>query len=304
MQSTPSPWGQQFVPDAEAPAGATTRETDTMIDLDNLKHHLLAGTRIDPDCIPESGPVILPKDMTLADLEPYMSAPARHRGVYRTEWPSEFIRYAVENANQEDYPQCFMESCGTAAPRATLLFDFGTHDTPQWREHRAELAICESEAFAALIDLIGRNLTQEDLLRFIDDWSGNCDFERPDGSLVNPAVARTEFADLSVDQIKNLRSKQADFARERSAVERISMGSGLPNRLHFTCEPWTGLGTKRVTVRIAAADNAGALALRMSLIGWPIVRQELICELVELLSGAPVTVRRGTFEPGLRPVSA
>lgn len=274
-----------------------------MIDLDNLKKHLLAGTRMDPECIPEEGPVILPKEMTLADLEPYLSKPYRHRGTYTTAWPAEFLAYAADNASPEHDPHCFVDD-SSAPPRAVIIFDFGNHDTPMWREHRAVLQIGESEAFRALGSMLGRNLTQDDLTTFIDDWAAGCNFERPDGTIVAPAVARTEFADLTVEQVKSLRSKQADFNRERSAVERMSMGSGLPNRLHFTCEPWQGLSPARLTVRISAADSAGALALRLNLIGWPGVRRALIDELVDTLSGAAVTIRRGLFNSGVRPAGA
>lgn len=267
-----------------------------MFDLKDLKAHLIAGTRIDPACIADEGPVILPEGMRLEDVEPFLSAPHRHRGNYRTKWPTEFLAYAAANADERFAPHCFVDDTSdTAPPRAVALFDFGCDSTPMWREHRAMLEVGESDAFAALRALTGRNLTQEDMLAFIDDWSTNCDFERPDGTTINPAVARTEFADLTVEAVKNLRSKQADFTRERSAVERMSMGSGLPNRLHFTCTPWNGLGTQRVAVRIAAADSAGALALRLNLIGWPTVRRALVDELIEMLAAAPLTVRRGTF---------
>jgi len=273
-----------------------------MLDLTDLKRHLIAGTRIDPDCVPESGPVILPDGMTLADTEPFQQQPSRHRGRYTTQWPGEFLAYVADNANGEENPHCFVDDDSRSAPpTAIVMFDFGDPMVPRWREHQAKLAVGESDAFAALRGLVDRNLAQEHLLEFIDDWAGNCDFQRPDGTAINPAVARTEFADLTVEAVKNLRSKQADFARERSAVERMSMGSGLPNRLHFTCEPWKGLGAKRITARIAAADTGGALALRLNLIGWPIVRQELVDALVEMLSAAPITVRRGGFDPGLRP---
>jgi uncharacterized protein YfdQ (DUF2303 family) len=240
-----------------------------MIDLDQLKHHLLAGTRIDPECIPENGPVILPKDMTLADLEPYMGAPYRYRGRFTTGLPEEFVAYITANADPLFTPHCFVGDSGLSEPTAEAIFDFGSPDQPLWREHRAVL-----------------------------------DIERSDGTIVNPAVARTEFADLTVEQVKNLRSKQADFARERSAVERMSMGSGLPNRLHFTCTPWRGLGSARLTLRISAADSAGALALRLNLIGWPAVRTALVEELIEKLLQTPITVRRGRFTAGLRPASA
>lgn len=273
-----------------------------MLDLTDLKRHLLAGTRIDPDCIPEGGPVILPDGMTLADTEPFQHTPSRHRGRYVTLWPSEFLAYIVANAAADDNPHCFVDDDrGAAPPSALAIFDFGTEVMPMWRDHTARLDIGPSDAFSALVGLADRNLTQEDLLRFIDDWAPNCDFERPDGTAINPAVARTEFADLTVEAVKNLRSKQADFARERSAVERMSMGSGLPNRLHYTCAPWNGLGSRRITARIAAADNGGALALRLNLVGWPMVRRSLVDELVEMLGAAPVTVRRGTFDLGLRP---
>ena len=274
-----------------------------MIDIDQLKKHLLAGTRMDPECIPEDGPVLLPKDFTLADLEPYAKAPTRHRGTFRTTWPDEFIAYAEANAEPAESPHCFL-SDATNPPTAEILFDFGDHTAPLWREHRALLTVQESDAFMAFQALAGRNLTQDDITSYIDDWANNLSFERPDGALVAPAVARTEFADLTVEQVKQLRSKQQDFSRERSAVERMSMGTGLPNRLHLTCEPWQGLGVKRLTARISAADSAGALALKLTLIGWPTIRRELIDELGERLSSVPVTVRRGTFLPGLRPASA
>jgi uncharacterized protein YfdQ (DUF2303 family) len=284
-----------------------------MIDIDKLRAALLAGTRMDSDCVPEDGPVLLPAGMTLATLEPFMERPARTRGTYTTNRIEDFTAYCEKVIASGHAPHgagnahLFVDE-NAATPVAKMVFDFGSVVAPMWREDRAVLVVEPSPEYAELSALMDAGAVRQDaFVDFVDDWASQCTFLRPDGKPIDAAIAKTEFADLTVDAVRSMRSKVTDFQREKSAVEKLSMGKGLPNRLLFACRPWKCVSGRQVTVRLSAFESGGTLALKLTHVGAVALREALVDELTARLDEAfsgTATVVRGTFDPGLRPISA
>ena len=272
-----------------------------MIDFAQLRSILLAGSDVFG-----SDTALIPKDMALQSLEPFQSAPNFFKGTFSTGYLSDFIAYLQHyivadsacgdpHAFSAEDPHAFIDDTGPT-PVVHAVIDHGLPGEPLWRHHTATLAIAHTEAFAALNTLLGKTVAQRALLDFIDDYGDLCVFHRPDGATVAAEVARGEFANLTAEKVRQINSQRGDFKRELSEVERLSLGTGLPNRLTLTAAPWRDFTTQNVRVRISAADSGSGLGLDLRLIGWDAIQDALIAELVAALEAIEgLTVRRGVF---------
>jgi uncharacterized protein YfdQ (DUF2303 family) len=277
---------------------------DAMTDISALRAALIAGVAITDmasDLLPA---VLVPKDMAVQDLEHLLAAPVRQRALFQTTDLDDFLTYCA-NAVGDD-----TDADGHAAGnphifytlkdpiRAFAILDFGSPEAPAWGQHRAEWNPQESPALIALISLLGRALPQDTLTDYIDDWSEFLGFERADGTAVSVQAARGAIADMTAETINSLRSQRGDFIRERSSMEKITVAPTVPPRMVVTCAPWAGFGTHQLRVRISAADGAGTLALRLTLIGWPLHEIDMVEELRARLEAitAPITVLSGSAD--------
>lgn len=273
----------------------TTKLERTFTDIGELRAALLAGTPVSEgieDAIPA---VLLPSNMVVADLEHLLPAPTRVRRSYNTNSLDDFLTYCAEAAGLDDYgtsnPHIFYTL--DEPPTARAILDFGSASHPAWSQHNAHWTPRQTPAFTALRNLFNKTLDQDTLTNYIDDWSDYLSFETADGAPIKLAAARGAFTDLNADAIKTMRSKVGDFNRERSALERVSMAPTVPARIILTCSPWDGFSAHALRVRVAA--DGSNLALRLSLIGWPTVQDDLCIELRERLEAieAPITVLSG-----------
>jgi uncharacterized protein YfdQ (DUF2303 family) len=276
---------------------------DTMTDIAALRAALLAGAHPialerDLDAIPAA---LVPKDMTVESLEHLLPQPARKRATFQTNSLDDFLTYCANNVPDEVGED--NRATGNAhifyndtPPRAEAILDFGSPEAPAWSEHRAVWTPRESPALQALRALLGKALSQDTLTDYIDDWADYLSFERADGTAVIVAAARAAIADMTAETVKAMRSKIGDFERERSALEKLSVGPYIPARMVLTCAPWTGFSTHQLQVRLAAAEGAGTLALRLAIIGWPLHQETLLEELRDRLEArpTPITVLSGT----------
>jgi len=274
---------------------------EAMTDIAALRAALVAGIGISAG--DHAAPAALvPKDMAVRSLEHLLPDPIRQRGLFTTNDLDDFLTYCANNVGDADTedghapgnPHIFYSALPT--PRAEAILDYGSPAAPAWGQHRAVWTPQESPALQALRALLGKALTQDALTDYIDDWSDYLTFERSDGTAVNVPAARGAIADMTAETIKSLRSKQGDFSRERSALETISVAPTVPARMILTCAPWEGFDTHQLRVRLAAADGAGTLALRLTLIGWPLHQDRLLEELRNRLDAmtAPITVLCGS----------
>lgn len=247
-----------------------------MLDIKELHERLLSGTALDPDL----GLYLIPENLRLTSDELYREHPRRHRGTFDTNRLSAFVAYCQNAAGDIDLsalggqPTLFLDG-----PRALAVFDQGTDDQPRWGDHRALLTLEPSPPFAALRKLLDRPLTQDLLIGFIDDWSDLLSFQRPDGSVCTPETARAELADLTVEAVRTMRTKQTEFAREKTGLERLSLGAGLPTLLLLTCAPFEELTTEALRIRLTAREHSGSLALHLTHAGWPLLEERLTAEL-------------------------
>lgn len=275
---------------------------ESLTDIGALRAALLAGVHPvalehDPEAIPAA---LVPKNMEVQSLEHLLPAPARKRERFETHSLDDFLTYCANNVAEDPdedghapgNPHIFYDD---APVIAHAILDFGSPEDPAWGEHRAIWTPQESPALQALRALLGKALSQDTLTDYIDDWGDYLSFERADGTAVPVAAARGAIADMTAETVKAMRSKTGDFERERSALEKLSIAPTVPARIVLTCAPWTGFETHHLKIRVAAAEGAGTLALRLTLIGWPLHQEDLLSELRNRLDGitAPITVLSG-----------
>ena len=258
-----------------------------MIDFEQLQSILLAGKS------PASGSTLVPAGMTLERLEQFQEYPDRFRGTYQTGHLTHFMDYLEHYGAGGCDAHAFIDD-SQPAPVVHAILDHGTQEDPRWRQHTAILSVAPT--FAALSGLIGKPIGQKTMIDFLDDWGDHCAFTRPDGASAPLDVARAEFANLTLETVRKLNSQRGDFTRQLSEVERLSLGSGLPNRLTFTAAPWRDFSTHDLRLRLTAADNGSGIALELRHIAWDTTRNALLGELTEKLSTLPtLSVRLGRF---------
>jgi len=215
------------------------------IDIERLREIVLAGTRPGHDQLDAADAILLPPGYTLADLEKYREQPFRMRGTYVTTRLPEFVSYLDQMADESS--RLFVDP---EAMTALCRLDHGSIGGPLWGEAKAKLTIKKSPEYAALSAILGKSLSQEELVDYLLDWA--------------PALAfSTDVADISVEQavtlIRKIETKTGaksthettDTKRERSLLESAAVTSQPPAIMTLTCRPYDDLGERELTVRLA-----------------------------------------------------
>lgn len=264
-------------------------ENHPLIDLEWLQSQFAAGlTKIDLEG------VILPPGSRLFSTEPLAPAPRAGRGTFLTRDPKAFCEYVI--AEQAGPAAVFIDEDPPCA-MAVLNFD-------SWQDNTAECRPVLSPPYRALTHLVEPAcVTQQPLLNFIEDWSTLLSFRRGE-TVIHASAAHALFADLTVDKINRSRSNDSTpYARERSAAETISMGTGLPERMVIDCQPWQGLPNRQIEVSLSASISGSAPAIAMRIIAKGALDEALLQDLRNLIAeelAADANILPGSYRTALK----
>lgn len=218
--------------------------------------------------------VALHKDFAIESLEKFEYHRSRFRGKFSTAEPDAFAKYAKEKS--ADGASCFISA---RSMTAALIFNIGTTNEPGHCDDRSSLGLEMTAPYKALLEVVGKRLTQKEVAEFIEDWravmSASSE-EDMDGNVAALPLAKAIHAirKITIEAKATSESESRNFGATNTSMESIDVKSAdmPPAYLHFTCEPYRGLAVRTFDIRLSIiTDRAPALTLR-------IVRHETVQE--------------------------
>lgn len=224
------------------------------------------------------GAIALPSGMKVESLEHLQESPSHQRAVYTTERLEDFCNYIKEEALAEG-TVVFVKPDGSGAEG---IIDFGTHDTPLWGHHRAQLTMKHSPEYAALLKACAMDLDQRALIDWLEDWQHVVIPENTDGTHLPVAQAIQKIRKVDIKAIANQTSEVGDFSAGRTAMESIEAkaGDGTPPALFaLNCQVYPCTGLRSVKARLSLKTGGDKPSFRLRIIGKEALEKEIAEEI-------------------------
>jgi uncharacterized protein YfdQ (DUF2303 family) len=237
---------------------------------------------------------------TIVTLEHLGPGRARFRGIYETEFMSEFFTY-VKDHSMKDESEGFVNAKGCSA---VVFLNLGHAGEPGHADWRAKLVMEPTAAFKALREHEGKLLSQQAVLEFIEDYAPAILGRAPGGgeSDLLPTALTAAFRNLSVAAKSEQTSAIKDLGASKTALEEIEVRSsaGLPTHLEFEATPYVGFDSRNFLLRVSIVwrENKPLITLRM--VGKESVMESIAVEFkTKLLAGIgdACTMTIGSFTP-------
>jgi len=245
---------------------------------------------------------VLPEAVRIHSLEQYQACRDRFRGALNTHSLQDFAKYVECHQQDENLPIATQGFIDQDAMRATVIFNLGQPGLPGHGDDTATLTLKPTAAYAALLDVIGKALSQQALAEWLEDWLQNLqaragDAELPMLQAIN-AVRR-----MTIKAISQRDSNVGDFSASRSAMDEIEAKSQdtLPSSFLFLTVPFEGLPSACITLRLSVITGRDEPLLKLRWVGEEAQREEFAREFKTVLEKevggfAPLTI--GTFSLG------
>lgn len=208
-------------------------------------------------------PIILPNGYKLVDLEQYADQPARFRCNFSTTVFDDFVLYVKDKAAVN-----LMVTVQPDEMTAKAVFDFGTPDSPSWREHTAFLSLERSTPLEALLMKNELAITQDSLIDFLEDYAEHVTFYDTIGGGGIPlsfGESITAIRNIRVTASSKADNQVGDFANAQSKYDKIeveALGGTLPGGFLFACEPYDNFPHQQVSpcqLRMVASKDGPPL---------------------------------------------
>lgn len=219
------------------------------------------------ECITEHGlalPVVaMPDYVKHVDLEKYLPARARFRGQFSTKSVTSFGDYANKCKSTQVPPVRQAVFIDADDMKARLVLNLGTEGDAGHCDHTATLQLEKNAAYTALLEFVGRQITQRDAAEFIEDWRGcltawgeeDADGEQQGIPLVKALHA---IRSLTIEATAKHDSDVRNMGETTSSMASIDAKSvhQIPAQLEFTCEPYAGLNKRTFALRVSIITQA------------------------------------------------
>jgi len=206
-----------------------------------------------------SGALALPEQFKLHNLEAFLPFRRRAAGKMASPYINDFVAYMA--SHRDEGCTVFVDA---DAMTATAVLDLGTPTKPGHCAHTAILKPSATAAYAALLAIINRQLSQKDMAEWLEDWSLFLQAQS-DGVPLEVRKAVSAVRDISVEAMKKAQSNVQALSTEQSVLEsaRASSSHTLPTHLLFTCTPYPDLQTRTFSLRLSVLlDDKPRLILR------------------------------------------
>lgn len=197
--------------------------------------------------------VFAPENYSAHNLERFLPGRVRERGNYSTQSIDAFIAFVNERAINiagEKFAQCFVDDVELSA---TAVLNYYDETSQQGHcDHQATVKLRRSADFSKLLQVCGERLSQQEAAEFIEDYAFALSATDKEGGEMRLARVVATLRSLKIEAKRDSEHKVENFNQSRSLMESIeAKGDALPDKLHFTCEPYAGLGEWTINVRLS-----------------------------------------------------
>ncbi|WP_296232287.1 DUF2303 family protein [uncultured Pseudomonas sp.] len=244
---------------------------------------------------------VTPASCTLTNLEPFQLGRDRFRGSLNTHSLKAFANYVERHIGGE-------EDTGAAgfvdqeAMSATVIFNLGTPDDAGHGDDRATLTLKPTAAYKALLEVVGRSMSQQQLAELLEDWAPHITASAGDQQL-NTLAAINAVRRMQIKATAELNSEVGDLNNRRSAMEEIEAKSleTLPTAFVFTAKPYDPLNVADITLRLSVITGEKAPVLKLRWVGQEAQQEAFAEEFQQVLESEvggllPLTI--GTYSQG------
>lgn len=245
--------------------------------------------------------VVTPASCNLTNLEPYQLSRDRFRGHLCTHSLRDFSSYVERHIGGEADKGAagFVDQ---DAMSATVLFNLGTPEDAGHGDDKATLTLKPTAAYSALLGVAGKQLSQQQLAEWLEDWAPHIlasagDAQLNIGAAINAVRRMTLKATAQVDTVVG------DFNNSRSTMDEIEAKSldTLPTMFVFTTRPYEALEPASITLRLSVITGEKAPVLKLRWVGQEAQQEAFAEEFKAVLDGEvggllPLTI--GTYDQG------
>lgn len=211
--------------------------------------------------------VALPKDYELHDMEHHLQQRFRFRGSFSTQSLAAFGAYAQHHALTT--PQAAFIDADKM--RAKLVLNLGNHEQPGHCDNTAHITLAKTAAYEALLNIVDREKSQQEIAEFIEDWRHNLTAMSEadiDGNHETIPIVRALQAirSITIEAISKQDSDVRNFGHTSSGMDSIDAKSKhtLPSFFEFECEPYHELPARTFWLRLSILTRQKpALVLRI-----------------------------------------
>lgn len=223
--------------------------------------------------------VMLPEHFTERDLEEYLPARRRARGVMRTNTLKDFAEYTT--AHKEEGATVFIDASEMSA---SAVLDLGTPAMPGHADNRAVLQLKKTAAYAAVLAVAqGRALSQTIVAEFLEDWTEFTKCYNDDGEVTrNKAIAAVRK--LSIESSRKIEASEQSLSASKSAFESVQATSQdpIPTVIYFTCEPYKELAVRTFVLRLGVLTSGDKPSITLRIVKQEVHDEEMANELADL----------------------
>lgn len=240
--------------------------------------------------------IALPDDMKIHNLERFAEHRARFRGEMVTSSIADFSNYVLNHGGQA--VAAFVDQDRMAC---RAFFNLGTQADPGHGDDTALLALKPTAAYAALLSIAGKPLTQRELAEWMEDWAQCLAAYDSDGEMAIPAACAA-VRNITIKAATERTHTEHNFGAARSAMDAIEAKSQdhLPTELVFTALPYEGLERQRITLRLSVITGEKPV-LKLRWVREEAQREEIAQDFKRVMQqeiGGSATVTLGTFQLG------
>lgn len=241
---------------------------------------------------------VIPSDARLESLEQFAERPTRHRAHFRTDTLQHFLDYvsvALREVNEIERPSLYMKP-----PVAMAIFDHGAPGNPAWKQNVASVELAHSAEYAALINHVGKALSQRDLVDYLEDWGSDVHLF-VDDKPITLAQAIATVRRVVISGKNEADHQEGDFSVQRSTMGQIEASSRegrLPTLFTLHAPVYTGMKDQEIRVRLSLRTSGDKPAFVLRIVSHDALMRDVSDEVEETITdhiGEKARVFRGTL---------
>lgn len=222
--------------------------------------------------------IAVPAGVEIKSLEHLLETPKHQRATYTTERLEDFCGYISQEQLTENNTAVFVLPDGSGAEG---IIDYGTHEAPLWGHHRARLTMKHTPEFAALLAASARDLSQRDLIDFLEDWQHVVTpFDGDTATALSTAIQKIQRIDVTAKATQT--NTVGDMKHSRTAFEEIeakSADGAPPSAFAMTCQVYPCTRSRDVRARLSLKTGGDKPTFRLRIIGEDALRKDVAEEI-------------------------